>query len=131
MKCPGFTLVELVVVLAIAALLLSLAVPAYREQALRAARSEALQDLSAAAACLERHRAQSGQYTGHGCTGGGGARYSLSVTLAESPGAERYRIIASPMGGQRDDACGTLGLDHLGRRSATGAMDVEKCWAGR
>lgn len=131
MSQRGFTLVELVVVLAIAALLLALAVPAYRQQALRAARSEALQAIAAAAACMERHRAQRGLYAGHGCAGGGGSQYVVIVTLEGTAGDERYLVAAVPQGGQQADACGTLGLDHLGRRSASGALAAEKCWAGR
>lgn len=127
----GFTLVELVVVLAVAALLLSLAMPAYREQSLRAARSEALRALAAAAGCLERHRAQTGRYAGYSCAGGPGTRYTITVSLGGTPGDERYRVVATPVGAQQSDACGMLGLDHLGRRTASGAMPIEDCWAGR
>jgi prepilin-type N-terminal cleavage/methylation domain-containing protein len=81
---PGFTLLELVTVLAIVAVLLALAVPGYQRFAQRAERAEAVRALLAAAACQERIRAQTGYYDTTRCLdGAASANYALRIEPAD------------------------------------------------
>jgi len=59
----GFTLVELMIVVAVVAVLASIALPSYQEYMRRSRRTEAQSLLNDAAARLERYRAQNGGYT--------------------------------------------------------------------
>lgn len=55
-RCKGFALLELMITLAIAALLLSLAVPAYNGYVQRAKNARAIGDIGAIAIAIERFR---------------------------------------------------------------------------
>jgi type IV pilus assembly protein PilE len=111
----GFTLVEVVIVLAIAAVLAGVAVPSLRSQALRSARLDAVQALQRLQSEEERYRAMHGLYSadlqslrGVGVTSPQG-RYALSV---EVTGPDSFHAEAQAIGEQsRDDACLRISLD--------------------
>jgi general secretion pathway protein G len=69
---PGFTLLELMTAVAIGALLLSVAVPAYREHTERLRVRQAVQDLATIAMGIERYRSSNS--------------FQLPLTLDEVPG---------------------------------------------
>lgn len=138
----GFTLIELMVVIAIIGLLMAIAVPSYREFILRAARSEAMTQLNRAAIEQERFLYRFGRYsrfldaprTTDPSTSGlalapttqGGiddsAYYVITMTVADDNLA--YVVSAQPVGTQQRDECGTLTLRHTGEHGA----DHERCW---
>ena len=128
----GFSLVELLIVTSLMAILLTMAVPAYREQGARAHRSIAVTKLLRAAACQARRRAQSGHYDTGACRPGASERYAFQYQLPGNAQADEYTLMAVPLGPQEADHCGWLSLDH------TGYQQVEhleagrsKCWSGR
>jgi general secretion pathway protein G len=61
-KCKGFTLVELMVVLAVIALLLSVVVPDYMGKMRRAEEAVLQQDLALMRDSLDKHYADTGKY---------------------------------------------------------------------
>lgn len=110
----GFTLVELLVVLALATLLAATAVPAWQQQSLRAARTDAVAALLRVQAQQERHRQQIGWYAsslsalGSAPTSTQG-RYRLEVRPRH---ADAYVAIAEALGPQAGDReCATLTLE--------------------
>lgn len=128
----GWTLLELMVVLAIAAILLSLALPSYRAYLERGHRMEAVRYLLAVAACQERLRSGSGFYDTSRCleappTG----PYRFRQSPPESPGQLAFRVIATP-DGLTNDRCGSLSLDQAGSRAIEGDTQyLARCWGGR
>lgn len=110
----GYTLVEIVVVLALAALLAGSALPGWRAHLQRAARADAVEALTRLQAAQERFRAAHGLYAdrlavlalGERSTQG---RYRIALAPA---GPEAYRASASAQGAQAGDReCAVLTLD--------------------
>jgi type IV pilus assembly protein PilE len=128
----GFSLLDLVVALAIVAILATLALPSYRQHQLRAQRIEAVSALMQVAAMQERHHLQHHEYAtvleaappaGLGLQAlSAEGRYALAITAADSDG---FVAIATARGNQADDAaCIRFWLDESGTKSATGP----DCW---
>ena len=125
----GFTLLELVAVIAILAILLSLALPSYRAYLLRVHRTEAVRALLEFAGCQERVFATRGRYDTTRCLPGGLDHYAIRLEPPDESATLVYTAWAEPDGAQRRDACGSLGLDQAGLRLATGDnVDASKCW---
>ena len=130
----GFTLIELMVVLAVAAILSAVAFPSYQSQVAKGRRADAKQALVELAQKLERFYTERGSFAGASLGSGGlyplvssGGYYSLAIT---SQSADGFTVTATPRGNQAGDACGVLGYNHLGDRSvAAGAtLPLDQCW---
>ncbi len=129
----GFTLIELMIVVAVVAILAAIALPAYSDSIRKGRRGQAKADLVELAQVLERH------YTVHGsyAKDRGGADYALPITQSPTTGTAFYAIAdpvrtattftlsATPQGGQTKDRCGTLSITHSGQKTATGGTSAE------
>jgi type IV pilus assembly protein PilE len=110
----GFTLVELLVAMALAALLLTLALPSVRGQELRAGRLDAIEALTKVQVAQEQYRSAHGLYAsewrallGTSPTSPQG-RYALALEVS----GESYRAVAVAQGAQaRDEPCSRLTLE--------------------
>jgi type IV pilus assembly protein PilE len=131
-RAPGFSLIELVVALAIIATLAALAQPAYRRLMLRVHRTEAASALMQIAAMQERHQLQHLAYTsaleaappaGLGLKAmSAEERYTLAIITADANG---FVAVATARGGQADDeSCASFTLDESGARASSGP----NCW---
>jgi type IV pilus assembly protein PilE len=142
----GFTLVDVVAALAIAALLACVAVPSFRAQATRARRSDARAALLSLAAAEEGFRTSCNAYAAFlddsretSCAAlslkfrslVGAQTYSLEVLSADAAGWTAVAT-AIPGGPQEADLrCHVLGLTSTGTRSAAmadGTPNDEECW---
>ena len=136
----GSTLLELVVVLAIAALLATMAVPAYRGHVLRTHRVDAQSALLGLAAAQERFHLRHLRYASQSeldaaAPGGLGiasitaeGRYRLTIDGAD---AATFTASALASGPQADDGqCRIFRIDARGARSATDAAGqaAPRCW---
>lgn len=120
----GFTLIEILVVIAIVAILVGLAVPSYEGSVRKTRRADAQKELVKFAGIAERVFTETNSYT------------SLTVPVPEHAGiytytlpvktATAYTIQAAPVSGQSADKCGTMALTSTGLRTHTGS-DSE-CW---
>lgn len=144
-RITAFTLLELVIALAIAATLAVFAIPAYRHHIARAHRIDAATALYRAAQFVESGNANAD--TQHTLPPGldrapesGTAMYRLSVLSADATNGG-YAIQATPVdqGPMSDDACGTFVLDATGARTNRGgggageiaADATDECWNRR
>jgi type IV pilus assembly protein PilE len=130
----GFTLIELVVAMAIAAILAVLAIAAYDFANVKTRRGAAKGCLLEAAQAMERYDTEHFSYadaTLPECSADLGGHYVLGFGTGE-PTAGTYRIEAVPQGAQAsaDDNCGTLSIDNTGVKGAGdgSAAAVAACW---
>ena len=128
----GMTLIELVIVVAIMAILLTLAVPNYRSYTLRVHRSEAIRMLIQASMCQERIHASHGSYdTGQCQILSDQQHYQLTYKPADTLG-QSYEVMANPTGAQLEDPCGKLSLNQNGSKGISAVnISITKCWNGR
>lgn len=128
----GMTLIELIIVVAVIAILLATAVPGYRNYTLRVHRTDAIRMLLKASMCQERLFASRGSYDTSLCKSvSGNQHYQLSYNSPD-PQGQSYVAMAVPTGAQRDDPCGSLFVDQSGaRRVSASNMSVDKCWSSR
>ncbi len=135
----GFSLLELLAVLAIIGVLYAMVMPQYRQHVLRSSRTEGQALLVDAAARQARHYAQHQHHiTATSALGelqlpfgeNGEVRSNNGLyRLTSEPGDGGYRLRAEPLGPQRSDtACATLWLDGVGRTGTTGTVSALECW---
>lgn len=127
-QAGGFTLVELLVCLALIGILLGIALPAYQEHLQRVRRVDAQRSLMELAQSLERFYTSRGTYAGaplpfdQSPAGAGQAFYHLG--FAQGPDEAGYVLQAEPVGAMARDTCGVLTLASSGLRGAA----TERCW---
>ena len=128
----GFSLLELVIVLAVIGVLLTLAIPSYQRYTQRVHRAEAIRMMLAIADCQERIRASTGFYDTSSCGEGFNSNsHELRIEPPDSTASLEFTIIAQLLHGS-NDACGNLSLDQTGSRGISGDQAiVGKCWGGR
>lgn len=124
----GFTLIELMITVAIVALLATIAFPSYQDYVRRAARADAQADLLELAQWMERRFTAANSYALP--VGGlpftqsprtGAARYTIAAAVGGGGGG--FTLTATPQGGQAADACGNLTINQLGQTTP-----VANCW---
>ncbi len=135
LKSAGFTLIELMIVIATLAVLLGLAVPSYRDYVVRANRSEALDILLTTAACQERVYTKINQYDAARCDSAATTMNGLyTVSMATSNANQNFTLTATPQSGQAQDSCGNMTLTDAGVRGSSKTTDIKKiadCWRGK
>jgi type IV pilus assembly protein PilE len=143
----GFTLVELMVTLVVAAILATIAIPAYQNQIRESRRTEAKTALLDLAGREETLYSTQNIYSLVPSTLGYGAGafpiqvgskyYSVNVQVPNpNPAipAPSFLITATPVGGTSqvlDGPCQSFSVDHLGNQKATnsgGADNTKACW---
>ncbi len=144
-KPRGFTLIELMIAVAIVGILAAIAYPSFTESVRRSKRTDAQGALSGLAQALERYYANNGTYCGAAggtiadCPVGaptvysikvpvdGTAYYNLRITALTR---NSYTIEAQRTGSMAGDKCGTMTLTATGQQGVTGGTESNprNCW---
>ena len=130
----GFTLIEVMIVVAIVAILAAIALPSYNEYIRRGHRADARAGLLQAQQWLERAATATGVYptslpASLTWSGDGTKRYDIALAAGATNAA--FTLTATPKGAQVGDTCGTYTLTHTGLRGANGVTSgaiVTECW---
>lgn len=128
----GFTLIELMIVIAIIGILAGVGYPAYTSAVKKASRADAIDSLLSLAGRMEEYYINNDTYAGATVNAAGTGTvgtnktsddlYTMSITSAT---AFVYTLTATPK--SADPECGNLTLDSLGQKG-TSAGTVEACW---
>jgi type IV pilus assembly protein PilE len=138
----GFSLIELMITLAIVGILASIAYPSYQEQVAKSRRTEASGALLSAAQALERYYSANGRYT---TTSAGSTLPSVFLIKVPENGAAYYTVAsssasanaftlkASRTGVMASDSCGDFTLDETGSLAITdtpvgSSKTIGDCW---
>ena len=120
----GFTLVELIIVMACLGILAAIAVPMYNEHIRQSHRATAKAALVEAAQNMERYYTRNNTYAGAAVDppSSGGGRYLLD--FSGGPTASTFTIRGVPQGAQVADKCGTLTINQAGAKTPS----LAGCW---
>jgi type IV pilus assembly protein PilE len=140
-QLAGFTLVELLVTMVVAATLLAIAVPTYQSQVRKSRRTEARTAVLDLATREERYYSVNNHYSASALDLGysttdtpitnltvGDGYYQVTVTsvAAAPPAPAGFTVVATAFGQQtKDTTCQTFTVDQTGAQTSTPATD---CW---
>lgn len=129
----GFTLIELMIVVAVLGILAAIAVPSYSEYVHRGHRSEARAALLQAAQWMERAATAGGQYPKANFPESLKKIPSDRYAISFSSDGSTFTLTATPQKGQANDRCGNYTLTNTGLRGANGktagaAGYDSSCW---
>ncbi len=143
-EARGFTLIELMIVVAIIGILAAIAFPAYNQSVRKSRRSDAKAALLDLAQREERYLSTANQYTtsapllGYGSSAtvtqtnpmnvssGSASYYALYVNVTSAP---LFTATAQRQGAQASDTCGDYTLDSTGTQGVSGGTGTPAaCW---
>lgn len=133
----GFTLIELMVVVAIIGILAAIAYPSYTQYVQRSNRAQLKTIMLENAQILERFSTEANAYHQNA----GGVTPALFTSSPKpNEGTQKYAIVivsdattftmtATPGGSMTGDACGNFTLNQLGQKGLTGnSLSIAECW---
>jgi type IV pilus assembly protein PilE len=146
MKQSGFTLIEMMIVVAIVGILSAIAYPSYQSYVQRTGRADGMARLMEIMQAQERFFSQGQTYTANLGAGAGGLGFGVAANAAVPSAERRYNITAAACNGlvigtcviltatragaqAGDNQCGDLTLDSRGTKGIlNGALTWQDCW---
>ncbi len=133
----AFTLIELMVVVAIVGILAAIAYPSYSDYVAKARRADAATVLMENSQWMERYFTQNNSYLNGAVNPvlpileapkDGGTKY-YDIAFSGTNTQTTYTLTATPKGTMSSDACGTLTLTEAGAKGVSGGtLSIDACW---
>ncbi len=147
-KAGGFTLIELMITVAVVAIIASVAIPSYQSSVNKSRRSDCMGALTSFANAMERHAtSNNGSYLGAGINGADSGPPSIFSTQAPIDGTNKscdltivedtispstYTLRATPINALASSGDGIIELDSTGARrwdrDGDGLGATDNCW---
>ena len=126
MKKNGFTLIELMITVAIVAILAAIAYPSYQDSVRKTKRTTAQADLMELASFMERKYTETNAYPSASValpflTSPRDSTTAYNLTKVST--SSTFTLTATPTGGQSGDSCGTMTLNNTSVKTP-----VTNCW---
>jgi type IV pilus assembly protein PilE len=136
MNKNGFTLVELMIAVAVVGILAAIAIPSYTQYVKRANRTDATKTITLDAQALERCYSQTFSYANcagapAGTLASPNGKYNVTISVPDpAVAAPSYFIKAVPLSADQvaDVACTAFTLNTAGAQGATGTANAQTCW---
>lgn len=127
-RSRGFTLIELMIAVAVVGILMALALPSYTEHVRRSHRSEAQAYLMAVANRQHQFLIDTRAFAalanvGVAVPAAVSNHYTVTLELEAGP-PPGFSVVATPKGSQASERCGVLSIDQTGTKGA----DKTGCW---
>lgn len=137
----GFTLIELMVVVAILAIISSIALPSYTSYVARSHRADARTQLMSASQYMQRFYAANDRFDADRSGAAVATLIPTNLTVAPGEGVALYRLAVTatasdfsltmaPIAGSKmaSDVCGGFTVNALGVTGVTGTESRDNCW---
>lgn len=126
----GFTLIEVMITVAIVAILATIAYPSYQNHVMKSQRSEGVRTLLEIAQNLERCYTLRGQYDNAACQSGTvTSEHGYYQVAIATPTSSSFTLTATPVAGavKSDTKCGVYTLDQANKKTVS-LGTVTDCW---
>lgn len=137
LNAKGFTLIEIMIVVAIIGILAAIAYPSYQDSVQKSRRTDGKSVVVDTAALQEKWYFQHNKFTDDatdlGVTGSQDGFYTVNINQTACSGdGTCFQVVATTTGAQTNDTvCTTFSMDHIGNKTAAdnNANDTTStCW---
>lgn len=127
-RVAGFTLIEIMITVAIVGILAALALPSYTSYVARGKRAEVRANMLEAAQFMERYYSANNQYGNATLPSRITSLSTYTISVTATSGS--FTITAAPIGTMASDRCASLTLTNTGAKGTTnaGGVSAAECW---